>query len=235
MTETLSSSPLDPAPAASFSAEAWARTLPIYEAIRTMPFNMALAEGTLSRSRFQHYMLQDAHYLIAFGRALAVAAAKADDADGLVQFAEAAKVAVIVERSLHTDFFTAFGIAPKEFEATAMSPVCHHYSSFLIASAHAEPYPVVLAALLPCFWIYAEIGRDILGRAVRPNPYDAWIDTYAGEEFHEAVRAVIATTDRAAAAASPAMRARMHAAYAYATRLEWMFWDSAWREADWPI
>ncbi|GLK85427.1 thiaminase II [Ancylobacter defluvii] len=225
--------PLDAAP--RFSQEAWQGNLAVYEAIRTMPFNEALAAGTLGVSRFRHYMVQDAHYLIAFGRALAVAAAKADDADGLVQFAEAAKVAVIVERSLHTDFFRSFDISPAAFEATAMSPVCHHYSSFLIASAHAEPYPVVLAALLPCFWIYAEVGRDILGRAVRPNPYDAWIDTYAGEEFHEAVRAVIAATDRAAEASSPTVRARMHRAYAHASKLEWMFWDSAWREADWPI
>ncbi|WP_428031957.1 TenA family protein [Ancylobacter sp.] len=219
----------------TFSAHAWGRNLPTFEAIRTMPFNAALADGTLSPERFRHYMVQDAHYLIAFGRALAIAAAKADDPDGLVQFAEGAKVAVVVERSLHADFFTAFGVDADEFERTPTSPVCHHYSSFLIATAYAEPYPVVLAALLPCFWIYAEVGRDILGRAVRPNPYDAWIDTYAGEEFHAAVRAVIATTDRAAAGASPAVLARMHAAYKRATELEWMFWDSAWRLADWPV
>ena len=221
--------------ASTFSAHAWGRNLPTYEAIRTMPFNDALADGTLSLERFRHYMVQDAHYLIAFGRALAIAAAKADDPDGLVQFAEAAKVAVVVERSLHADFFDKFGIGPEEFARTEMSPVCHHYSNFLIATAYAEPYPVVLASLLPCFWIYAEIGRDILGRAVRPNPYDAWIDTYAGEEFHEAVRAVIATTDRAAAGASPEVLTRMHAAYRRATQLEWMFWDSAWRLADWPV
>lgn len=219
----------------TFSVHAWGRNLPTYDAIRTMPFNDALADGTLSLERFRHYMVQDAHYLIAFGRGLAVAAAKADDPDGLVQFAQAAKVAVVVERSLHADFFDSFGIDAEAFGRTQMSPVCHHYSNFLIATAYSEPYPVVLAALLPCFWIYAEIGRDILGRAVRPNPYDAWIDTYAGEEFHEAVRAVIATTDRAAAGASPNVLARMHAAYKRATQLEWMFWDSAWRQADWPV
>ncbi len=26
----------------------------------------------------------------------------------------------------------------------------------------------------------------------------------------------------------------MHEAYKRACQLEWMFWDSAWREADWP-
>ena len=42
-----------------------------------MPFNAELAAGTLSEARFKHYITQDAHYLIGFGRALTLAAAKA--------------------------------------------------------------------------------------------------------------------------------------------------------------
>ena len=34
-----------------------------------------------------------------------------------------------------------------------------------MAAAYAEPYEVLLGALLPCFWIYAEVGRDIHARA----------------------------------------------------------------------
>jgi thiaminase (transcriptional activator TenA) len=219
----------------TFSADAWKANAALYQAIRSMPFNASLADGTLGEVRFKQYIIQDAHYLIAFGRALAIAAAKADDADGIVQFAEGAKVAIIVERALHADYFSRFGVSPADFAATPLSPACDHYCSYLLATAWAEPYPVVLAALLPCFWIYAEVGRDIHGRAVRPNPYDAWIDTYAGEDFHAAVRAVIATTDRVAAKASPETLSAMRAAFRRATQLEWMFWDSAWRLEKWPI
>ena len=115
------------------------------------------------------------------------------------------------------------------FRETPLSPACHHYVSYLLATAYAEPYEVLLGALLPCFWIYAEVGRDIHARAAAANPYQAWIDTYAGEEFHAAVRAMIAATDEAAAAASSSLRERMHAAFTRATQLEWMFWDSAFR------
>jgi thiaminase/transcriptional activator TenA len=94
---------------------------------------------------------------------------------------------------------------------------------------------VVLGALLPCFWIYAEVGRDIHARAAANNPYQAWIDTYAGEEFHAAVRAMIEATDEAAAGASPGLQARMHAAYTRAAQLEWMFWDSAYRLEQWLV
>ncbi|MCY1204712.1 Aminopyrimidine aminohydrolase [compost metagenome] len=219
----------------SFSSDAWARNAALYEKTRTMPFNQELASGQLDENAFRHYMIQDAHYLVAFGRALAIAAAKADHADGVVQFADAAKGAVIVERSLHAGFMKQFGIDAATFDATPLSPASHHYTSFLIATAWSAPYPVALAALLPCFWIYAEIGRDIQARAAKPNPYAAWIDAYAGEEFHALVRAVIATVDRSAEAASAETREAMHQAYTHAAQLEWMFWDSAYRQAGWPV
>ncbi len=225
---------LSPMKRGAFSTDAWELNRVLYETIRTMPFNEELAAGTLSRERFTQYIVQDAHYLVGFGRALALAAAKAPDPDRIVQFAKGAEVAIIVERSLHGSFFERFGIDRKAFEETPVSPGCHHYVSYLLATAHAEPYEVVLAALLPCFWIYAEIGRDIHARAARNNPFQDWIDTYAGEEFHDAVRAVIAATDEAARHASPRLIARMHAAYTRASQLEYMFWDSAYRLEAWP-
>jgi hypothetical protein len=67
-----------------FSRQAWDKNVSIYEVIRTMPFNAQLASGTLSEARFKHYITQDAHYLIGFGRALTLAAAKAPNADRIV-------------------------------------------------------------------------------------------------------------------------------------------------------
>jgi thiaminase/transcriptional activator TenA len=219
----------------AFSAAVWQANLPLFEQTLALPFNQELAQGSLSAERFRHYMIQDAHYLVAYGRALAVAAAKADNADGVVQFAEAAKVAVVVERSLHDGFMKQFGITPAQFAATPLTPACHHYTSSLVATAWSAPYPVVLASLLPCFWIYAEVGKAIHAQARQPNPYSAWIDTYAGEDFHAAVRAVLATIDRVAAGVDANTLADMHAAYTMSAKLEWLFWDSAYRLGDWPV
>jgi len=220
---------------APFSRQAWENNARIYDVIRAMPFNAELAAGTLSEARFKHYITQDAHYLIGFGRALTLAAAKAPNADRVVQFAKSAEGAIVVERALHGSFFQRYGITADIFNATPLSPACHHYVSFLIATAHGEPYEVLLGALLPCFWIYAEVGRDIHGRAAPNNPYQAWIDTYAGEDFHEAVRRTIAATDEAASGASASLRERMHGAFTRATQLEWIFWDSAYRLESWPV
>ena len=217
----------------SFSQSLWNANQALFQSTLELPFNQELASGTLSRERFRHYMIQDAHYLVAYGRALAVTAAKSDNAEGVVQFANAANEAVVVERALHGGFMRDFGVTPEQFAATPLTPACHHYTSYLLATAWSATYPVAVAALLPCFWIYAEVGRDIHARSAKDNPYQAWVDTYASEEFHAAVRGVCATVDRLAEETTEATRAAMHAAYKDAARLEWMFWDSAYRLADW--
>lgn len=217
----------------SFCDQAWERNLPLFQATLDLPFNRELAAGTLPRDVFRHYMIQDAHYLVAFGRTLAAAAAKADDADGVVQFAAAAQEAVVAERELHHSFMREYAITPEEFASTPLSPTCHHYCHFLQSVAWSRSYPVALAALLPCFWIYAEVGVDLQKRTAAANPYQSWIDTYGGEDFHAHVRAVRNTIDAVAAQADTRTLAEMHAAYTDAARLEWMFWDSAYRMQTW--
>jgi thiaminase (transcriptional activator TenA) len=219
----------------TFSQDAWQRIAPLYARILALPFNQELAAGTLSRERFTFYMLQDAHYLSYFAKALAVTAARAPDADALIQLAGSAREAVVVERALHESFFRDFGISPDEAAATPPSPTCAHYTHYLLALAHNAPYEVSVAALLPCFWIYWEVGKHLLTVARPGNPYQAWIDTYADEGFATGVRKVIALTDEIAAATTPAIRARMDEAFRRAAQLEWMFWDSAWRREAWPL
>jgi len=217
----------------SFSKQLWQSNLPLFEGCLALPFNRQLADGTLSRERFRHYIIQDAHYLLAYARALAVTAAKADNASEVVQFACAAGEAIVAERSLHDSVMREQGISPADFAATPLSPACHHYGSFLIATAWSAPYPIAAAALLPCFWIYAEAGRHIHAQSAPNNPYQNWIDTYASEDFHATVRAVCATVDRIAEQASEQTREAMQQAYRAACRLEWLFWDSAFQQPGW--
>ncbi len=218
-----------------FSSQLWQQHADLYEKILNHPFNQQLSQGTLSQSAFQHYIIQDAHYLLTYGRALAVCAAKAFDAQDVIQFSQAAQLAIVFERQLHQECLEKFKISPTEFENTPLTLACHHYSSFLTATAWSESYPVVLASLLPCFWIYAEVGRDIVAQSVANNPYQAWIDTYSGEEFHTAVREVVATIDRVAARCDADTLNKMHQAYRRGAELEWLFWDSAYHERTWPL
>lgn len=219
----------------SFSHDAWSQNAAAYEAIRMMPFNAALADGTLPQETFRHYIVQDAHYLVGFGRALTLAAAKAPSPERLIQFAEAGKEVLVEERALHAGYFAKWGIDADTFARTPVTPATHHYVSYLLAVGFAEPYEVTVAALLPCFWIYLEVGKDLAARAAPDNPYRDWIDTYAGEPFEATVRAAIAAADEVAAEASPRVVEAMLRAFATSTQLEWMFWDAASRRERWPL
>ncbi len=218
-----------------FSARMFADIGDLFAKILDHPFVRELGEGTLSRERFVHYMVQDAHYLAMFARALALAAARAPDTAAQVELAKASHDAIVVERALHDSFFRDFGVDEEAFAASRPSPTCFAYGHFLISTSAGEDFPVAVAALLPCFHIYEEVGKVLLARSRPGNPWQRWIDTYADEAFAEQVRRVMAIADGAHDTASQAVRARMAEAYRTAARLEWMFWDAAYRLEAWPV
>jgi len=213
-----------------FSRDAWQSIETVYRAILEHPFNRELAAGTLEKARFQFYMKQDSLYLVDFARALALAASKAQTADDIVLLLQFSEGAIVAERGLHQHYFDLFGITLDVGKA----PGCFAYTNFLIAETTHQSYERGIAALLPCFWIYREVGLHIHQTAAPDNPYQKWIDTYSGKEFSEVVDQAIDLTDRVAAAAGEAQRREMLEAFEYSTRLEWMFWDSAYRMEPWP-
>lgn len=214
----------------AFTADLWDAAAPVYDAILALPFNVELAAGTLDRDRFRFYIFQDSLYLADFARALAIVGARSPDVGTVLDHLRFAEGAVMVERALHASYFEEFGVP----EGLEQSPACAFYTNFLLASAAHRSLEEAVAALLPCFWIYREVGTTIHRRAAPDNPYQRWIDTYAGEEFAVAVDRAIAITDDVAAAASDTARHAMRAAYLRSSRLEWMFWDSAYRMERWP-
>ena len=99
----------------------------------------------------------------------------------------------------------------------------------------AAPWHEAVAALLPCYWIYWEVGKE-LERSGSPDPlYARWIGTYAAQEFGDVVRAVIDATDRVAGRLSPAERAAMKRHFVATSRYEWMFWEMGHRREAWPV
>ncbi len=218
-----------------FSADAWSRNAKLIETIQEMDFNRALSRGDLDQDVFKTYVVQDSLYLAGYARALAAAAVKAPDSDAMLTFSGSAQEAIQVERALHASYFAQFGIDPDAAAHAEPSPTCLAYTSYMLALAQTASYGALVAAILPCFWVYWEVGKRIDAEAGADNPYRAWIDTYADEGFGDAVKAVIGHVDAAASAAGPGEVDAMHHAFMRTTQYEWMFWDAAWRREDWPV
>ena len=213
----------------NFSESAWGAIEPIYKSILEHPFNQELTQGTLAKERFQFYIKQDSLYLVDFARALAIAASRATDPDDLILLLDFSKGAIIAERGLHEFYFDFYGIKLDVEKALG----CFTYTNFLISTAEHGRYEESLAALLPCFWIYQEVGLHIHKNSATKNPYQKWINMYSGEEFQSVVKNAIALTDRIAKYVNDKQLQKMKEAFITSTRLEWLFWDSAYRMENW--
>jgi len=219
----------------AFTRELWTSIVPIYDAILRHPFVRGLTDGSLSREAFRFYVVQDAHYLRDFARALAIAAAKAPKDDWIIMLSEHAANALRVERSLHETFFKDFGLSEAEVAATPLAPTNTAYTSYLLAVAYGRPFHEALAALLPCYWIYWEVGKALERAGSRDPLFQRWIATYAAEEFAVVVRAVLEVTDTLASGLTDADREAMRRHFVTTSRYEWMFWDMGARMEAWPV
>ncbi|MFG1702546.1 thiaminase II [Nonomuraea sp. M3C6] len=218
----------------TFCDDMWQRTADLMGAIHDHPFNTALGDGTLERDRFAFYIVQDGRYLEAFSKALATASTRAADPADAAFYAQSAHTALAAERMLHAGYIEEFGLGAEDAAGIATSPTCLAYASFLQATALTAPYPVLAAAVLPCFWIYQDVGTALLQKAGPEHPYQKWISTYSDPAFAASVEQAKSITDRLATTTDPATREAMGEAYCRAAAYEWMFWDSAWHRESWP-
>ncbi len=219
----------------SFSARAWAATAGVRAAIDRLPFLAELGAGTLPPGTFRHYLEQDRLYLADYARTLALLAARAPDTADASFWATSAAATATVEAQLHTDLLSAeLPADDRSAGAPAQAPTCLAYASYLLATAATAPYPVGVAAVLPCYWVYADVGARLAdaAAAVPRHPYRRWLEVYDSPAFQESAARARALADTAARDAPEQEPAMLHA-FAVATRYELEFWRSAHDRETW--
>jgi thiaminase (transcriptional activator TenA) len=216
-----------------WTARLWAEAAGTYAAILEHPFLAGLADGSLGSDAFAHYLVQDSYYLHDFARALTVVASKAPTPAGVGMFARHAAGTVEVELALHESLLSELGI--QSTDAMPVAPTTRAYTSYLLATAYGGTFADGFAAVLPCYWVYAEVGAELVKRGSPDPRYRRWIDTYAGDEYQTIVAEVLALADDVGPTLGAAEEACARAHFATTARYEWMFWDAAWRREVWPV
>ena len=212
----------------SLSEQVWKKSKPLIDAIHAHPFNQKLMQGTLSRDAFAYYIEQDTLYLQAFARCHALVAARAPLAH-VKTFLAYAEESLIAEQEVVHAFFRQL----YQFKETGrLTPATISYTSYLLQTCALAPVEVAVAALLPCFWVYMDVGNAIAKNAVADNAYAKWIETYSSDAFSEAVHGIIAIFDELAEQSTEAIRLAMEDAFYKSTCLEWHFWQDAYLQID---
>ena len=219
----------------SFSDSLWSSIGDIYDAILAHPFLTGLTDGSLPRDAFAFYVTQDALYLRRYAQALAAVGSKAPDVAATEMFARHAAEAISVEQQLHRSLLESFDVDPSAVAGAEPAPCNVAYTSYLLATAGSGSYAEGVGAVLPCYWIYWEVGKELLRRGSVDPRYQKWIDTYGAEEFGDTVREVLAVVDALGAGLSADEQDRVRRHFRTTSRYEWMFWDMAYRREQWPV
>ncbi|MHA7986586.1 bifunctional hydroxymethylpyrimidine kinase/phosphomethylpyrimidine kinase [Rathayibacter sp. CAU 1779] len=197
------------------AAQWWEDITDVRDAIDELPFVRRLADGTLSEDVFRHYLRQDALYLRHYSRALSRASRLAPTRDEQAFWAGSAFGALEEESRLHQTWLGDESAAIVPSEATRA------YLDHLDRAG--ADYSVLVAALLPCFWIYQDVGTRLAAHAHDAHPFNAWLRTYADPAFEVATHHAIEVVTRTAAGSGAERRARMQRAFRSSSRHELAF------------
>ena len=182
----------------------WGRIGDIRRQIDELEFIRGLGDGSLPREAFLWYLRQDALYLHDYARILAAAGEVSPTPAEQEFWTHGAQSSVAMELELHKSWIPADAMAH-----LAPSPVTQAYLDQLADVAAGGDYGQIVAAVLPCYWIYADVGAR-LARLNRPgHRYGSWLDTYSDEEFAEQTRQAIGFAGAAAARSTEPGRHRM--------------------------
>ena len=218
-----------------FSGELWQGVTGVYDAILAHPFLTGLTDGSLPHDAFAFYVVQDAIYLQRYAQALAAVASRAPTPGQTETFARHAANAIAVEKTLHGSLLADLGIDPVSAERAEPAPANLAYISYLLATVSTGSYAEGVGAVLPCYWIYWEVGKELLHRGSPDPRYQRWINMYSSEEFGDVVREVIDITDELGPGLGAPERDRVHRHFRATSRYEWMFWDMGYRQEAWPV
>lgn len=197
-------------------------------------FVRQLGRGSLPEACFRHYLVQDYIFLIHFGRAYALAAFKSDDLEEMRAAAATLDALINGEMKLHLDYCSKWGLSEAEMASTPEAPANMAYTRFVLERGLSGDLLDLLVALAPCVVGYGEIATRLAAEtagAGEENPYQDWIDTYAGEDYQAVVIAARQQLDRVAAKRlgpnfqdAPRMES-LRRTFQAATELEIGFWE----------
>ncbi|MBD3268087.1 TenA family protein [bacterium] len=195
----------------------WNQHIDLAQACLDHPFVRGLGSGSLDDSAFKRYVAQDAFFLAAFTRAYALCAAKCDSLDDARVF-HSLMGGGFDELRLHATYAKAMDI---DLEQVRPYKQTSAYVHFLLHMAWEREVGEIVSALAPCMQLYAFLGQSLKEKPIKNNPYQAWIDTYAGNDFAALVAQLNGLLDRLANDSH-----RVHDANRYAMQCEFDFFTA---------
>ena len=149
---------------------------------------------------------------------------------------DAAKETFQTETILKEQYFKEFDIPLEEVLQARPAPSCKAHIDHLFRYTRSATLAEGLSAILPCSWIYVEIGLHFTSGKEIPdsNRYKSWLQTYADPAFIDLVEWWFDLLDEQSKELNRKQLQLITDIFLDSCRYEWMFWEMSWKMEMWP-
>ncbi|WP_368252451.1 thiaminase II [Enterococcus sp. 2201sp1_2201st1_B8_2201SCRN_220225] len=207
---------------------------PYWQGSFTHDFVTQLQAGTLDKGVFRYYLLQDRYYLEHFSKLYDLIAQKTENSEIRQLMKENSQNLAEGELFIRKEFFQELAITPEEIRDTAIAPTAYHYISHLYRQLAEGDVVAACAGMLPCPWLYQEIGTKLVTLGSPEPLYQRWIATYATEAGAQQLQREREILDRLASASTHLQQEKMLQAFLISSQMEYQFWEMAMTLESWP-
>lgn len=197
------------------------------------PFVQELVTGELPIEVFRFYLIQDAYYLKHFAHAHQEVMERSNNQRIITSQRFCKEGLEESELAIREGFFKELAISEEEVLDTPIAPTAYNYTSHIYRQFVNGTIPTTLAALLPCYWLYYEIGVEFSTKSSPVKIYQEFLETYDSEDFKEVLDELIQLIDELAADCSEKEREKMAEAFLLSSDFELNFWEMAYTQETW--
>jgi thiaminase len=202
---------------------------PTWQAMLEHPFLRATADGTIPDQVFATWLVQD--YLFVRGAIpfMGVLLAKAPPE----LYAPLADAIVVLNHELVLFRQQAHAHAI-DLDQHTLSPTCHAYLQFLLATAYTQPFTRGFTVLYGLERAYLDSWMWVKQHQQARSRWQAFINNWTSDAFRGYVDWLARTLDQQVRNIPTEEAAKLEELFQLTARYEYMFWEMAQREQRWP-
>lgn len=208
---------------------------PIWQKSFEHPFITELVDGSLPIDNYRFYLKQDRYYLEQFGQFHLDLAKDMTDPHAIMVLKEGAVGLKDGEIDIRKSMFNQLKITDDEIKTTPIAPTAYNYVTHMEHELISGSAGRAISALLPCYWLYNEIGKSLAGKHSPVQIYQQFLDSYASDEFSDGTNNMIELLQQVSEDADDSEKDRMKEAFLKSSTYELEFWQMAYTMEAWPF
>lgn len=207
------------------------KTEQLWNDFNNHPFVKGIADGSLEKEKFKHYIIQDTLYLKDYARAFLIGAAKSEDMEVMSFLATGGCNMINSQDDVNKRYMRRMGLTLEEIYSTPFSLDNLSYVSYMIRIAYEGGVAEALAAIMPCALSYEAIAKRMIAnnpKCVENSFYGDFISNYARDAFHENNEKMILLIDNLSKDYDEDRKKNLVDIFVRSSEYEMLFWNLSW-------